>query len=298
MVGTSAIFDEVADLLGGARREVQIVAPFVKEPMLRRLLDRVSDDVAQIRVVTRWSISEIAAGVSDPEIMALTTQDERISVRLCHRLHAKIFTADDRAIIGSANVTATALGLRDEPNIELIVAVAASHPSIVEVLTTLEGLCTPATPALAEALRSQADLYTASAQERPEAMGPGWLPVTRSPERMFPAYSGADLDLPEAVLRGVVDDLAALDVPPGLSEDNFNEVVRRRLHSLPELSGLEQSGGMSGPTLERAIAERTSLPPERAQSAAQRLAAWITHFDNYLITPAGYWEIQRGTVLG
>lgn len=288
----------VADLLGTARLEVVVVAPFVKEPVLRRLLDRVSDDVERIRVVTRWKISEIAAGVSDPEIIALAGQDERISVGLCHRLHAKIFTADDRAIVGSANVTATALGLSNEPNIEITVAVHASHPSVVEVLTGLERLCTPATPGLAETMRSQADLYTASAPERAQESRQAWLPVTQSPERMFPAYSGADLDLPHAVLRGVVEDLAALDVPPGLSEDAFNLVVRHKLHTLPELSDLEESGGLSGPTLERAISDRTSLPPERVQSAAQRVAAWITHFDDYMLTPAGYWEIQRGTVHG
>lgn len=292
------VFDLVADLLGSARREVVVVAPFIKEPVLRRLLDCVSSDVAHIRVVTRWKISEIAAGVSDPEIMALAEQDERISVGLCHRLHAKIFTADDRAIVGSANVTATALGLAAESNIEIIVAVPSSHPSVVEVLTGLEPLCTPATHGFAEIMRSQADLYTASAPQRAQETGQAWLPVTQAPERMFPAYSGADLELPEAVLKGVVEDLVALDVPPGLSEAAFNQVVRRKLHTLPELSKLVKSGSVSGPILELAISDRTSLPPERAQSAAQRLAAWITHFDDYMLTPAGYWEIQRGTVHG
>lgn len=297
MEGAVPLFGLVADLLGGARRDVLVVAPFIKEPVLRRLLERVTDEVSRIRVVTRWKISEVAAGVSDPEVMRLAEQDDRITVELCHRLHAKVFAADDQAIVGSANVTATALGLSAEPNIEVAVSVPAAHPSVVGVLSELDGLCTPASSLLAAVMRSQADLFAASARGSQETHQ-AWLPVTQSPDRVFPVYSGEDLELPEAVLRGVIEDLAALDVPPGLPHDAFNLVVRRRLHQLPELLGLAEQGSVSGPVLEQSISERRSVTPERAQSAAQRLATWIVHFDDYMITPAGYWEIQRGTVLG
>ena len=98
-----------------------IVAPFIKTDALRSLLETIPPNV-QLRCVTRWRPTEVAAGVSDLEILDLLRERGTFELLLVDRLHAKLYVADDRCLAGSANVTLSALGeTTGAGNIEVLI---------------------------------------------------------------------------------------------------------------------------------------------------------------------------------
>src|SRR5438477_11317897 len=100
--------DQLLQACGNARSRLTLCAPFVKASVFRRVLDVTPDSVV-IELFTRWRPDEVAAGVSDTAVLALL-EKRGGSVMLCDRLHAKFVRFDDRTLLGSANLPATALG--------------------------------------------------------------------------------------------------------------------------------------------------------------------------------------------
>jgi hypothetical protein len=297
----ATIWDQLIDLVADARDRVVIVAPFIKAPTFAELIAAIPSTVPVIECVTRWSIPDVAAGVTDPEIIDLTASDERLTIHLCHMLHAKIFLSDGRALTGSANVTARATGRTAPANIEVLVEVPADHPMVKTAMEAIRSCWISATPELASSIRRQAEVFRSNSMSFPRAIGDAdctWTPITRSPERLFAVYSGRSHDYPAAVLAGVVEDLAVLDIQPGFELDGFRGAVQERLRLIPEVGTLLDRGTLTAPDLEGKLMERLHLSSDRARTAAENLASWLGFFDDYMITPAGYWEIRKGRVIG
>ena len=107
-------------LLARANRQVLLCSPFIKAKVLDAVLSVVADAVP-VRIVTRWRTSEIALGVSDLEVFEIANSRTNTELSLLNDLHAKIYVADDDCLVGSANLTASALGWSDPSNVELLV---------------------------------------------------------------------------------------------------------------------------------------------------------------------------------
>ena len=75
----------------------------------RSLLD-VIPTATHLHCVTRWLPQEVAAGVSDPEILDMLEERGNFTLSLVDRLHAKLYIAGERCLAGSANVTLAGLG--------------------------------------------------------------------------------------------------------------------------------------------------------------------------------------------
>ena len=112
-----------------ARRQLVVCAPFIKAAVIERVMRATNEEVV-IEVFTRWRPDEIAANVSDTQVLSLVA-NRGGSVYLCDRLHAKYVRFDERALIGSANLTSAALGWSASPNLELLIEVLAEHPARV-----------------------------------------------------------------------------------------------------------------------------------------------------------------------
>src|SRR4051812_46006665 len=108
---------ELDALCSNARDELVLVAPFIKQAVLMRLLDATASSVA-VRVVTRWSPQEIKSGVSDLEVWDVINARSGAVLLLRADLHAKYYRADMSCLVGSANLTHAALGLATVPNLE------------------------------------------------------------------------------------------------------------------------------------------------------------------------------------
>ena len=111
-------------MCASVERELVLCAPFIKTGVIIRALEAVPTPTT-IEVFTRWRPDEVAAGVCDTAILSLV-EDRGGTVHLCDRLHAKYVRADAEAWVGSANLTAAALGWSATPNLELMLTVPAT----------------------------------------------------------------------------------------------------------------------------------------------------------------------------
>lgn len=300
------VWRQLEGLLASARGRVALVAPFIKKDVFKAALDAVTATDAEILCVTRWSILEVAAGVSDPEIADIAEQDRRVSILLCHNLHAKLYLADDRCLVGSANLTGKATGRTQPKNVELLLEVPESHPEVQLLLQHVDATGIPATTELAHQIREQADLLMED-EDCPELIvvtdetdqdRARWRPETRSPSRLYRVYRGAKHDYVSEILAGVVRDLTYLDVPPGLNEQAFSAEVLRRLYEMPEVGHLVTEKRLNMDDLRQQIMEADSCSEALAQRAAENIGEWLKYFDEVRVVPTGPWELRYGRELG
>ena len=215
---------------GGSR--VTIISPFIKVNAIRSLLDVIPSH-AHLRCVTRWQPREIAAGVSDPEILEILEERGNFSLSLVDRLHAKLYTAGDRCLAGSANVTLAGLGEgSDGNNIEVLVETTVTDPGIAATLAEISQAERPATRMMAQTARRLADSISASMTPEVAVEAP-WFPTSRRPEDAYRFYAQPPSAYAGAADRILLADLANSNIQPGLEESEFQVAVRSLLASMP-----------------------------------------------------------------
>ena len=222
----------IRTLFENAENQVAVIAPFIKVNALRSLIEVIPAH-AHLRCVSRWLPREIAAGVSDPEILDLLETRGNFSLSLVDRLHAKLYIAGDRCLAGSANVTLAGLGEGgDGSNIEVLVETTIDEPGITATLEAIARYERVATRDMARAARRLAESVTTSAVS-PGAPDTHWFPGSRRPERAYEFYTR-----PPSGFVGVADqvllaDLARSNLSPGLEEGEFRDAIRSLLRSIP-----------------------------------------------------------------
>ena len=295
--GDGRVWHQVQALLARATEHVQLIAPFIKLDVFQAALAAVPGAVQRIDCVTRWSVAEVAAGVSDPEIVQLARVDHRLHVRLCHNLHAKLFLADTEGLAGSANLTNKAIGTTPQHNLELLVETDLSHPEVQHLLQRIDQTAVPATQEIAAAIREQADVLNqtnstiiVAGENHPRVAV--WYPVTRRPDRLYVAYLGKS-DVPPAVREGLSRDLMFLDVPPGLGEADFNEAVRVRLSEIPEIKRLVSGERLNNLDIQASVVERAGVNEREARRITETIAEWLRYFDQFYMDVAT-WELRPG----
>lgn len=218
-------------LLGSAVNRVAVIAPFIKVNALRSLLDAIRKDV-HVRCVTRWLPRDVAAGVSDPDILDALEERGNFSLSLVDRLHAKLYLSDDRCLVGSSNVTFAGMGERSEDsNIEVLVETAADDPAIVATLHEIMQAERPATRSIARTARRLADSLPAEAKASADV--DAWFPRSRRPEYAFHFHSQPPSGYVRASDNDLLADLARSNVHPGLSEEDFRSAIRSLLAAIP-----------------------------------------------------------------
>ncbi len=222
--------DRIRTLFSGAQEEVAIIAPFIKVGALISLLEVVPPDT-HLRCVTRWLPREVAAGVSDPEILDLLEERGRFTLTLVDSLHAKLYIAGDDCLAGSSNVTLPGLGETSDGNIEVLVATTIQDPGVASTLADIAEAERPATRTLAEAARRLADNLAQPAAE-PDGETP-WFPHSRRPEHAFRLYSRPPTGFLVEADRILLSDVAGSNVPPGLEEPGFRNEIRALLATIP-----------------------------------------------------------------
>src|SRR5579863_8377363 len=187
-----SIAAELEALCSSAHNELLLTAPFIKCSALARLIS-VTRPSVYVQVVTRWLPQDIKSGVSDIEIWDIVKGRPKTRLQLRQDLHAKYYRADDRCLVGSANLTLTAFGLSSAPNLELLIKAAqnsaglsgfeeqllAGAVDVDEDLVNLTRIAVSRLPGLSET-------------ENAEPLGPAepiplatWVPALRQPEDLF-----------------------------------------------------------------------------------------------------------------
>lgn len=291
--------DLLHELCAQTAAELVLVAPFAKVGTVERLL-AVLPPSASLRMVTRWRVEEIVAGVSDLEVWPLLQSRSGCQLFLHPFLHAKYFRGDGQCLVGSANLTAAALGWSEPRNLELLVPLAASQLALAEFERDVFRASVPVTDELYLQMRDLVDAlgpvkppHVVAAEvvkERPDVAYvvdpmPGrdeWVPQLRNPEDLYTAYSGQAELLPGTSREAAYSDLALLSVPPGLSKAAFELSVAGLLLQMPivlevdRLVTTPQRFGAVRDLLERLpCAHRKGFSADRAW---QTLMRWLRHF--------------------
>ncbi|AEF41273.1 hypothetical protein AS9A_2826 [Hoyosella subflava DQS3-9A1] len=285
---------EVTQLAEGAAIELVLCAPFIKLHVIERLMKSTKEGVC-VAVITRWRPEEIAAGVSDPEILSVI-EDRGGKVLLHDRLHAKFYRNEAKVLVGSANLTGAALGWSNPSNVELLTSVSAEVVADLECRLQAESV--RATPQIATAVsEAAAQLKPLSAAVAP-AVGEAWaewLPRLRQPSDLFTAYSLGAERLSTASASAAKMDLAMLDLPPGLDRQTFTLIVGSRLLQAPSVMAVDEyllTPRRFGAVVDW-IARRHSLDRDCASNTWQTLMRWLLEFlpDRYGRNVPGHSEI-------
>lgn len=267
------------ELAAESRREFVMCAPFAKECVVSQVLSAVPDDVS-IRLFTRWRPDEVAAGVSDTGVLG-AVRSRGGAVLLHDRLHAKYYRHENGALIGSANLTATALGWSRNPNLELLIR--SRDPEISPLEEYLSAHSIVATDEIAREVDAIAAMLPSVEVDEVIERGadPGiWIPALRMPSDLFAAYDGGPSSLATRSAGAAAADLQVLDLPVGLRRDQFYSLVGHRLSSQPVFAKIDEYltqprrfGEMRG-MLSRGV----GLDRDQAEQSWQTLVRWMLEF--------------------
>ncbi len=230
------------------------------------------------------------------------------SLWLNQSLHAKVLVADQSAVIGSANITNAALGWSNSPNLELVVDTAVSSSE----LRAFEQRLSEAAIEVDDYLYDKFSTALASQEVRPEldkmilttdVMADvseefdTWLPKTRDPALLYATYAAISGQNVAAASDSPADaDLAILDVPLGLSEDAFGEMVAVKLLGLPMIARIDHvlTDERRFGEMRDYLAEWMNSSSEDASLAWQTTMRWLLYFlgDRYHYNRPRYSEIM------
>lgn len=268
------------ELASASRRELVLCAPFVKRSVVSQLLSVVGRDVRLV-LVTRWRPDEVAAGVSDTTVLDLL-RSRGGTVYLHDRLHAKYYRNENSVLLGSANLTATALGWAIAPNLELLVETTIDHVDWLE--SELMGVGVVATDEIAAEVNELASLL--SPEREPIEIDVTyshhqiWVPSLRLPADLFTAYSRGPHALTTRSANAAMTDLAALDLPVGLRRDQFDRLVGHRLlgHVLFRVVDDFVNEPRRFGEVRALIASHLNLDREAADESWQTIMRWMLEF--------------------
>jgi len=286
---------QLEQLCSSAQQEVVLVAPFIKVAPLERLISKIPIEV-NLKCVTRWRPEEIISGVSDLEIWTLLRQRSGSSLWLRPDLHAKFYRADGKCLVGSANLTLTALGWSLHPNLELLIATSVDHPEIVDFEETLLNGCVEVddsifeqvsslVESLADEINIPLNAFESSDDQQPlESITPirEWLPSLRNPEALYKAYIGALDQLTTALRQSALLDLGVLNPPKGLSKKAFEGYIGTQLLQMSVVRTVDsfvvspqRFGAVRDLLSTLDCAKRSNFEADRAW---QTLMRWLLHF--------------------
>lgn len=290
-----------------AQIEILLVAPFIKAPVLQQILTFIKPEIT-IKCVTRWLPEEIITGVSDLEVWSIIQCYPYASLWLRNDLHAKYYRADDQCLIGSANLTAKALGWSNQPNLELLVQLPANQPSLQQFEQELWKNCLQVNAQLYEQylkvisqLQNQNlsinDLILPLKSDLDIAINDLWLPTSRNPEELYLAYSGKIDKLTNIAYEMAINDLDFLSIYPHLNKTTFNDYVGILLLQKPITQQIDsfvktpqRFGAVRDFLASLPCAKLPNFNPERSW---QTLMRWLLYFlpSRYALSVPNYSEV-------
>lgn len=128
-----SLLESILKAADSTKNECTIICPFVKKEVLNQILKVLPSGIT-LKFVTKADAEDVISGVNDP-IAWKDIWDLGGEVRVLEKLHAKVYRFDSTVFLGSANLTASALGLNDISNNELTVEFQSSEDIADEIST-------------------------------------------------------------------------------------------------------------------------------------------------------------------
>jgi hypothetical protein len=255
-------------------------APFAKESVVSKVMSVVPDGV-RVLLFTRWRPDEVAAGVSDTAVLPVV-RSRGGDVYLHDRLHAKYYRNEHAALIGSANLTATALGWAERSNLELLVSsdyseIHSLENDLIEESVLATEQIAREIDQLASVLPSPMMILDELSDEPSSKM---WLPGLRMPSDLYDAYALGASSLTSRSALAAANDLFALDLPNGLSREQFYLLVGHRLRHLPVFRVIDEY--LTEPRrfgeMRELLELKVGLNREQAEQSWQTVVRWMLEF--------------------
>lgn len=287
--------ESLLQLAATSQREFVMCAPFAKAAVVAEVVSAIPAGV-DIILFTRWRPDEVAAGVSDTQTLGVVRERGGV-VYLHDRLHAKYYRNEDRALIGSANLTATALGWTHTPNLELLVASSDGDIHSMEQELAATGII--ATDEIARQVEAIAQLLPAGIKDYENhillAGSAYWVPRLRMPSDLFAAYESGVSTLASRSAEAAASDLSALDLPPGLSREQFDLLVGHRLGAQPVIT--EVNAFLSAPRrfgeMREFFSRILGYDRDQAEESWKTMLRWLLEFlpQRYALNTFRYSEV-------
>ena len=253
-----------------------IVAPYIKANALTRVIDAIGD-ISSLTCVTRWDPHDLAVGVSDTECRAIV-KEHGGSFRLHPSLHAKYYRMDDDVLIGSANLTFSALGWSTQPNLEILCRAGNdfdAHTFQQELLKEAREISDD------EFFLWEAVAKTNIGSRKLTAGGQPllatWRPATRDPRHLELAYRGQDEEIASFdEQRAAHSDIQALQIPPGLNSEQVRTWASACLLAAPFTNSVVRLNGMEVRDASRLLADAYVLSITEARRDMETIQNWMT----------------------
>lgn len=225
-------------LFSRAKKGVVICAPYIKTSALKSISKDINEGVL-VKVYTRLSAADIFLGVSDIDVFDYCQSKDNFEFFNIDNLHAKLFASDDIVLVGSANVTNSALGWTKSPNVEILSPSSWEDPSVFKLsiyMSSAKLISEQDIMKVKEEIRlldsSEVLRVTKEASELKENERDFWLPRSSIPEILYEVYIGTPNEkiYTESTIEDALDDICALSIPKGLSKERFYEFVGLQLY--------------------------------------------------------------------
>ncbi len=273
-------------LCSGAQRLV-IAAPYIKADPLTRMLSDVSP-AASLICVTRWNPQDLAVGASDVACRTIVTERGG-SFRLHPSLHAKYYRIDDTVLIGSANLTSSAMGWSTQPNLEILCRAGDDFDACAfqrELLKEAREI-SDAEFARWEAMARISTRSTPTVTDGQPLLDT-WRPTTREPRHLELVYQGkkdaiASFDQQDAAQR----DIQALLIPPGLTNEQVRTWATACLLAAPFTNAVIRLQDLDTPRAYLSLARTYRLSPTEARREMETVQNWLAFLAPEML-PSGY----------
>lgn len=258
---------------------ITIAAPYIKSAALRKFL-RSAYPAASLTCITRWKPLDLAIGASDLSSREIVNEFGG-SFRLHPSLHAKYYRMEQTVLIGSANLTCSAMGWSPESNLEILVQAGEEfdylsfEKQLLGNSKILGDREFSVWAAMAELMARDAHMVT-DKQPRLD----DWRPLTRDPAHLFLSCDGRDQEIASADERESAQrDLEALRIPPGLTAQQSRTWITACLLTTPfvcSVMRLDRDADLLDSY--RSIARTYGLDITEARRATETVENWLAFF--------------------
>lgn len=269
--------DELIGLCAEAKHLV-IATPYIKADALAKVLADVSPD-ASVICITRWNLQDLVLGASDIECRTIVSGFGG-SFRLHPSLHAKYYRIDDVVLIGSANLTSSAMGWSRQPNLEILCCAGDDFDADTfqqELLKNAREVSDP--EFLRWEIAANANAQSDSQVTDRQPLLDSWRPATREPQHLELAYRGRKEDIASPdEQRAAKQDIQTLLIPLGLADEQVRAWVSVHLLEAPFTNSVIQLQDMESLEVSRILADTYNLSMADARRDMETVHNWLAFF--------------------
>ena len=262
--------DMLSSVCSGAEHLI-IAAPYIKADALTKVLADVNP-AASLICITRWNLHDFAAGVSDTECRTIVTERGG-SFRLHPSLHAKYYRIDDVILVGSANLTSSAMGWAPHSNLEILCRPGDDFDAETFQQSLFEGAREIGDEEFAH-WESIAKISAEETDATPRL--DAWRPETRDFRHLELSYQDREDEIASFdEQRAAQRDIQALLIPPGLTDEQVRTWASTCLLAAPFTNDVIRLHGTDTTSSSRSLAEAYNLEITKARRDIETVQNWL-----------------------